>query len=224
MAHAVSRKRILESPDCNFSGDRYKDNGIRVSTKWPMVKLGDVCELIGGGTPSKADPGFWTNGTIKWISAKHINEDHKVIGYERITEQAVRESSTVMIPAGAVVFVTRVSVGKLTLLNESFAINQDLTGIVTRDPDRLIPSFCFAVLKHLAPVIVSAAQGLGVKGVTREYMATLVIPLPPLDVQRQIVAELDGYRKIIEGAKQVIANYEKKIQDKLAEIWGEGES
>jgi type I restriction enzyme M protein len=73
MALTVSRKRILQSPDCNLSGDRYRTAAIRGSGKWPMVKLEEVCDLIGGGTPSKTEKRFWTNGTVKWLSAKHIN-------------------------------------------------------------------------------------------------------------------------------------------------------
>ncbi|MBI3373440.1 MAG: hypothetical protein HY017_17070 [Betaproteobacteria bacterium] len=49
----------------------------------------------------------------------------------------------------------------------------------------------------------------------------LKIPLPPLEIQRKIVAELDRCRRVMEDAGDVIANYASKIQAKLAEIWGE---
>jgi restriction endonuclease S subunit len=47
------------------------------------------------------------------------------------------------------------------------------------------------------------------------------IPLPPLDVQREIVAEIEGYQKVIDGARAVIERFEKKIHAALARVWGE---
>jgi len=211
MALTVSRKRLLESGDINLSGDRYR-KAAAVQSKWPMVKLGEVCELTGGGTPSKEEKSFWTDGTIKWLSAKHINDQHSVVGWELITEQAVRDSATNIIPANAVVVVTRVSVGKLTLLPEPMAINQDLTGLVVRDATFLNTTFLFWVIKGCITRIVDAAQGLGVKGVTRQFVADIEIPRPPLEEQERIVAELDGYRRVIEGARQVINNYKPTIK------------
>ena len=100
----------------------------------------------------------------------------------------------------------------MTLLQEPFAINQDLTGIVVRDTSRLSFSYLFWALKGLSNQIINAAQGLGVKGVTRKYIADLQIPLPPLEEQERIVGELDGYKKVIDGANQVIANYKPAIK------------
>jgi type I restriction enzyme M protein len=212
MALTVSRKRILQSPDCNLSGDRYRTAAIRGSGKWPMVKLEEVCDLIGGGTPSKTEKRFWTNGTVKWLSAKHINEYDAVVSWDLITREAVKQSATNIIPSNAVVVVTRVSVGKMTLLNEPMAVNQDLTGLVVRDQAQLIAPFLFWTLKRCASTISDSAQGLGVKGVTRQYMSNIEIPLPPLDEQDRIVAELEAHRKVIEGARQILASYKPIIR------------
>ena len=108
--------------------------------------------------------------------------------------------------------MTRVSVGKLTLLPEPMAINQDLTGLVVRDATFLNTTFLFWVIKGCITRIVDAAQGLGVKGVTRQFVADIEIPRPPLEEQERIVAELDGYRRVIEGARQVLANYKPTIK------------
>ena len=96
------------------------------------MELGEVATLVGGGTPSTKNKDYWDNGTIKWLSAKHIDSDNQVSGYETITELAVKESSTRVIPKGSIVFVTRVSVGKVAMLRDDYAVNQDLTGIVLR--------------------------------------------------------------------------------------------
>jgi len=212
IAHTVSKEKIAESGDYNLSGDRYKEVISYANVKWPVVELGEVCDLIGGGTPSKSVKHYWQNGTIKWISARHIDTESHIVGYDLISESAVESSSTNVIPKDAVVFVTRVSVGKIATTNDKYAINQDLTGIVIRDASRATNRYVFHALKHLAETITKAAEGLGVKGVTRKYISNVKIPLPPLEVQEKIVAELDGYQKIIDGAKQVVKNYKPTIK------------
>ena len=120
VAHIVSEQKIAESGDYNLSGDRYKEVVSYANVKWPMVELGEVCDLIGGGTPSKSVKEYWQNGTIKWISARHIDSESHIVGYDLITESAVENSSTNIIPKDAVVFVTRVSVGKIGTTNDKY--------------------------------------------------------------------------------------------------------
>jgi len=221
IAHTVSKEKIAESGDYNLSGDRHKEVISYANVKWPMLALGEVCDLIGGGTPSKSVKHYWQNGTIKWISARHIDTESHIVGYDLITQLAVKSSSTNVMPKDAVLFVTRVSVGKIAITDDKYAINQDLTGIITRDPNRATNRYIFHALKYLSASIAQAAEGLGVKGVTRKYMSSLRIPLPPLEVQEKIVAELDGYQREIEEAKRMIDSINQKIKGKIGEVWGE---
>ena len=193
---------------------------IKINPDWPMVKLGEISNLIGGGTPSKTKKEFWDNGNIKWISARHIDENSKIAGFDLITEQAVQYSSTKIVPEGEIIFVTRVSVGKITITNSAYAINQDLTGIIT-DKNKSISEYVFFILQQKIEGIQKKAQGLGVKGITRKEFANTIIPLPPLDTQKQIVAEIEKEQKMVDECKKLIAIHEQKIKDKIAEVWGE---
>jgi len=176
--------------------------------KWPMVELGEVCDIVGGGTPSKSKKAYWENGSVKWLSAKHIQND-QVVGYDLISENALKESATNLLPAGSVLLITRVSVGKMVLLKDDYAINQDATGLITKE--KLNSAYLFHVLHGISDNIINDAQGVGVRGVTRSYVAKIKIPLPPIEVQERIVAELDGYQNIISGARQVVDNWKPKI-------------
>jgi restriction endonuclease S subunit len=210
MAQAVERTRLAENGDFNLSGERYlvaKSS----SSSYPMVPLSSVCKLIGGATPSKANEDYWTNGTFKWISSRHLDALGNVTGSDFITESAVAETSTGIAPAGSVILITRVSVGKFAFANEEYAINQDLTAVIPKDQTVLSSRFLFCIARQLATVIEANAQGIGVRGVTRAFVGDLQIPLPPLEVQNQIVAEIEGYQKIIDGARQVLDNYKPHI-------------
>lgn len=206
----IASKKKIASQDYILVGERYRESN-NIISKWPLVSIGEVCELRVGGTPSKQQEEYWSNGTIKWISSKYISDDGKITNYQLITEQALRDSSTKIAPKDSVILITRVSVGKFAYTTAEYAINQDLTCLI---PGRgLNPKFLYYMARSLALQIAQNAQGIGVKGVTQKYVSEMKIPFPPLMVQEEIVAELDSYQKIIDGARQVVENYKPTIQN-----------
>ena len=205
----ITSKKKIASQDYILVGERYRESN-NIISKWPLVSIGEVCELRVGGTPSKQQEEYWSNGTIKWISSKYISDDGKITNYQLITEQALRDSSTKIAPKDSVILITRVSVGKFAYTTTEYAINQDLTCLIPGSG--LNPKFLYYMARFLALQIAQNAQGIGVKGVTQKYVSEMKIPFPPLMVQEEIVAELDSHQKIIDGARQVVENYKPAIQ------------
>ncbi len=222
-AQIVPKEKIAANGDYSLNGDRYREGAARASF-FPTVPLGEVCDLIGGATPSKQDESYWSNGTVKWISSKHIDDRGDITSYELITQKAVEETSTRVAPKGATIIITRVSVGKFAFANDDYAINQDLTALVSKDAERLDPEFIRIVALHIAEVVERNAEGIGVRGVTRSFLYELQIPLPPLEVQKEIVAEVTKYQKEIERLNTEITAMEEKIQQTIACVWGEAVS
>lgn len=107
VAHAVSRKRLLESPDCNLSGERYRINAVRGTTKWPMVKLEDVCRFMTGGTPTSSNKAYYDDGEIPWLVSGDI---HKVEIFDcagRITAEGMGSSNAKVLPRDSVLILER---------------------------------------------------------------------------------------------------------------------
>ena len=210
LGHAVAKARIGEGEDYNLSGARYREKEARPAA-FPTIRLGEVCDLIGGATPSKQNNAYWQDGTVKWLSCRHIGDDGRINGFELISEQALRESSTRVAPTGSTILVTRVSVGKAAWADSPYAINQDLTALVSRDEATLLPQYLFAISGHLASEVERNAEGIGVRGVTRNYVANMQIPLPPLEVQREIVEDIESSQRVINGAQMVLDSYHPHI-------------
>jgi type I restriction enzyme M protein len=206
----VAKEKIAANGDYNLSGERYRKGSERASF-FQTIPLGEVCELIGGGTPSKQDETYWSNGSVKWISSKHIGERGCITGYELISKKAIEETSTRVAPKGSTIIITRVSVGKFAFADDDYAINQDLTALISKDNGLLAPEFIHVVAHHIATIVERNAEGIGVRGVTRKYLSELKIPVPPLEVQKEIVAEIEGYQKVIDGARTVLDNYRPHI-------------
>lgn len=209
IAHAVPKIEIARNGDYNLSGARYKVNE-KINSDFPLVNLGELCDLIGGGTPSKEENEYWLNGNIKWISSRHINNNGSIIGNDWITQKGLENSSSKISPKDSIIFITRVSVGKYAIADADYAINQDLTGLIPKS-SKLSNRYLYAIAPLIAGIIDKAAVGIGVRGVNRKQLAEIKIPLPPLSIQEEIVTEIEGYQKIIDGAKAIVENYKPRI-------------
>ena len=216
MALLVTRKRLLDNPDCNLSGDRYRKTAA-VQSKWPMVKLGDerFFMIESGSTPSSTVPEYWGGG-IRWVTLVDLPQGEsftEITNTQRtISEAGLKNSSAVLLPRRTVLVSSRATIGRIGLALEPMATNQGFKNIVIRDFDQVDERYIAYAVARLVPVMDQMASGGTFKEISKTNFSRLEIPLPPLEIQRQMVAELDDYRKVIEGARQVLANYKPTIK------------
>ena len=124
---------------------------------WETVKLGDVCELIGGGTPSKKNAAYY-GGDIPWATVRDMHSDTLIDTELRITELGLENSSSKVIPANNIVIASRVGLGKVCLINQDTAVNQDLRGVVPKKPGTISVRYLFYWFKSIAHQIISAGR------------------------------------------------------------------
>ena len=157
--------------------------------EWPRVRLGDVAqEFISGGTPSTKVEHYWT-GDIPWITGADVTDSVVVAGRKWITQEAIDNSATHVVPKGAILLVTRTGVGKVAIAGADIAISQDLTGIVLKEGTNA--DFVAAAIRQKTRNLLDIQQGAIIKGVLRKDVEKLEIPFPPLPEQRRIVEILD---------------------------------
>ncbi len=160
-----------------------------IPSHWKLSTLGEsLTAIIGGGTPSRDNPSFW-GGEIPWLTVKDMRGRRPTDAQEHITQQAVKESATNIIPPDTVITATRVGLGKVVRVPFAAAINQDLKALVV-GPD-LDKSYLEYWLVSIATFLASIGSGTTVKGIRLETLRQLPIPLAPLQEQREIVAELE---------------------------------
>jgi len=192
---------------------------IDIDPEWEKVKLGEVCDVFGGGTPSRTEEKYW-GGNIPWLSAKYFSDDHRIKGSEMITEQGLKNSSSKIAPKGSTMLITRVSVGKFAIADQDYAINQDLTALVSKG-EKLDPQYLSLITEIVAERVKHSAVGIGVIGVTRDFVVNQEIPLPSLTIQKQIVEKIEAERALVDGNKKLIEIYEQKTKDVIAKLWEE---
>lgn len=162
---------------------------------WPMVPLGEVGRWFGGGTPSKSNPRYWTDGTIPWVSPKDMKQPLIDDAQDYITEAAVEESSTNMVEVGSVLVVARSGILQHTLpvaiTTRRVALNQDIKAIEPRKD--VAPRFLAVALKAFEQEILHTCTKTGttVQSLELPLLQRFCIPIPPLADQRRIVAEIE---------------------------------
>lgn len=174
-----------------------------------VLPLGEVVEIVGGGTPSKRNPKFY-GGSIPWATVRDMNVDELARTEHSITESGLEASSAKVIPAGDIVIATRVGLGKVCRLKQDTAINQDLRGLLPKSNRPLDRKYLFYWYKSISEKVVAAGTGATVQGVKLPFIKSLPIPLPPLEEQRRIVAVLD---EAFEGLDRARAHAEANLEN-----------
>jgi type I restriction enzyme S subunit len=164
----------------------YKDTSIGKTPKtWQTVRLEDVSDdFVGGGTPSTSNPEYW-NGDIAWMTSAHINGRLITTGQKYITKKGLENSATNLVPQNNLLVATRVGIGKAAINKLDIAISQDLTGVII-NKSKAMPEFLYWFLINSGSRLKSLAQGSTIKGILREELGRLYIPLPSLAEQKKI--------------------------------------
>lgn len=171
---------------------------------WSRVRLGDiVAEFLNGGTPGTDEPGYWS-GSIPWITGADIVANQVQPPRRFVSHQGVAHSATHVVPAGALLVVTRTGVGKVALAPYDLAISQDLTGAITH-ANLATSEYLFYWLTIQATALNRLTQGSSINGLVRDDLAKLSVLLPPLPEQRAIASVLDSIGEAITKTEAVIA-------------------
>ncbi|CUA93994.1 restriction endonuclease subunit S [Thiomonas bhubaneswarensis] len=166
-----------------------------IPVSWQLVPLKELGVWSGGGTPSKAKPEYWTNGSIPWVSPKDMKTERIIDSEDHITKAAVEESTAKLIPAGAVLVVTRSGILSHTLpvaiSTVPVTVNQDLKAIAPKDG--VLPDYLAWALRCFAREILNTCskQGTTVASIETAALHRFEIPVAPLDQQKRIVAEIE---------------------------------
>lgn len=156
---------------------------------WESVSLQNVLlKIVGGGTPSKKIHSYY-QGNIPWFSVKDMKSIRPTDSLQHITEDAITESATNLIPANTIVMATRIALGKAIKPTIDFTINQDLKALFL--PIGMNSNFVLYWIIHNEKKIYDLGSGTTVKGITLETLNNLEFLLPPEKEQIRIVEKLE---------------------------------
>lgn len=176
---------------------------------YPQISFNDGIEkIIGGSTPSKTVSAYY-EGHIPFMTVKDMTSPRPQDTAWHITQEAVDNCSTHIIPANTLITATRVGLGKTVLMPFPVAINQDLKALVL-NKNKVNTRFFEFILNAKTTEIISKSRGTTVKGITLEDFKSIKFYLPTLPEQQKIVDEIE---KAFRSADKV----QKAVQNALEE-------
>jgi type I restriction enzyme S subunit len=167
---------------------------------WKTYKLGEIAEIIGGGTPSTAINEYW-NGSIPWLTPRDLtNYNFKYInkGERSITESGLRNSSTRLLPEGTVLLTSRAPIGYLAIGEKPICTNQGFKSFIT-DDTKVNNQFLYYLLKSNIEYIKSLGTGTTFAEVSGSALKVIEFEIPEsISEQSRIVSILSSLDDKIE--------------------------
>ncbi|MCL6431547.1 MAG: restriction endonuclease subunit S [Anaerolineae bacterium] len=198
---------------------------------WTWATLGDVGAVSSGGTPPTQDPANF-GGTIPWITPADLSSHKDMLvrrGSRNLTEQGLRSSSAVLLPAGTVLFSSRAPIGRVAIAANELTTNQGFKNL-TPYPG-VLSTYVFYYLKASKTLAESHASGTTFLELSAARFEGIPIPVPPTAEQQRIVARLDELFTRLDAAvealqrvKAQLGRYRQAVlkaafEGKLTEAW-----
>lgn len=210
----VTLKADIAKQEYILVGERYTKERI-ISTNWNVLELGEICDIYNGSTPSRTEKDYWQAGNIPWFTINDIRNQGRIIyGTEqKITEKALKETSVKLLPQNTVLLCCTASVGEYAFAKIPLATNQQFNGLVIKQEyrNKILPEFLFYMSQNFKQELYRLSGQTSFKFVSVKNVKQIKIPIPPLSIQQEIVAEIEQYQKIINGARQIVDNYKPAI-------------
>ncbi|MFG6375621.1 MAG: restriction endonuclease subunit S [Desulfovibrio sp.] len=184
---------------------------------WEQRKLGEIADIVGGGTPSTSNPSYW-NGDIDWYAPAEIGEQIFLTGSQKkITANGLQKCSAALLPVGTVLFTSRAGIGNTAILAKQAATNQGFQSIV---PDFKIADSYFIFsrtheLKKFAEIVGAGSTFTEVSG---KQMSRMPILMPKLDEQARIgtfFRHLDRLITLHQRKRERLENIKKAMLEKM---------
>lgn len=153
---------------------------------WISQTVGDTFELLGGGTPSKAEPNYWTDGTIDWFTPSDLTKSKTLFmdrSGDRITPLGLAKSSAKLFPADSIMMTSRATIGEISICTGPASTNQ---GFITCLPNDAVPrSYLYFWLLQNVPLFIAHATGATFKEITKGVFKRLPITVPRQPISAQ---------------------------------------
>lgn len=209
----IATKEQIAEQNYILVGERYASS-IHTNSAWNMAKIGDVCEIERGASPRPINAYITEDETgINWIKIGDGSDNSFYIteAKEKITTEGASKSRYVH--KGDLILSNSMSFGKPYILGIDGCVHDGW--LILRCNTQMVDQKYLCYILGSNPMIAQYNR-LATGGVVKNLNSNLVrgcsIPLPPLEIQKEIVAELDGYQKIIDGARQIVDNYKPTIR------------
>ena len=209
----AEKEKIAANGEYSLSGERYREISVHGLSKWPLVKIDELCVVKRGASPRPIRD-FITESPegVNWIKIGDAQLGSKFIfeTAEKITREGAERSRWVK--PGDFILSNSMSYGRPYIMATDGCIHDGWL-LLREKSSQLNKDFLYHILgsDQIFAQFERAATGGVVNNLNSSLVRNIKIPLPPLEIQQEIVAEIEGYQRVIDGARAVIENYRPHI-------------
>lgn len=206
----------LEQQAQAFFQELFVDNA---DSEWAIGTISDLGAVVGGSTPSKAKPEYYTETGIAWITPKDLSVNKSKFishGENDITELGLKNSSATIMPEGTVLFSSRAPIGYIAVAAGEVTTNQGFKSIVPKP--EIGTAFVYYFLKHNLPIIEGMASGSTFKEVSGSTMKGVPAVIPDTDTIARFndfCSPIFAQQRILEEQNQSLAALRDDLLPKL---------
>jgi type I restriction enzyme S subunit len=193
------------------------------SSNWETKTLGEVCEVVGGGTPKTGIPEYWSD-EIVWVTPKDLGQLSTVEIFDTnkyISKKGLEKSSAKLLPKGSVVMSSRAPIGYVAIAGVDLATNQGCRNFICHD--NIFNKYLYYFLFANTELLNSLGGGATFREISGTTLKDIEIPVPPLSEQKRIVKILDEKFGVIEElqniTKKQIADAKELFESRLDEVY-----
>jgi type I restriction enzyme M protein len=198
----------------------FKPN-ISLNPEWQIVKLDEMFRTKSGTTPSRSRNDYFEDGHIAWVKTLDLNDSAIHITDEKITKKALDETHLEILPKGTVLIAMYGGfnqIGRTGVLEIEATTNQAITALLPNE--KVNPYFLNSILVSSKEYWKQVANSTRKDpNITKSDILRFKIPLPPLEEQKQIVAQIEHEQSLVNANKELITIYEQKIKDEINKLW-----
>lgn len=183
--------------------------------------LGELCNIVSGGTPSRSKVEFWKEGTIPWIKIGNIKEKYVNEADEYITQAGLDGSSAKMFAKGTVLYTIFATLGEVGILGIDACTNQAIAGLTIKDTNQLNTDYLYYYLKSKKNYVNKISRGVAQNNINMSMLRSFELPLPEISKQEEIVAILDKVFAIINDRQHELQKLDELIKSRFIEMFGD---
>jgi len=209
MGLIVEKEKVAANGEYNLSGERYREGSVR-TLNYPTVQIGEICDLINGRAFKPEDWKRSDSGGLPIVRIQNLNTPDSEFNYytgEVSDRHIINKGELLFSWSGS----RGTSFGAHIWNGGKAVLNQHIFKVGFDESYATKMYLLHALNKAVTEVEENLHGGVGLVHITKGDLEKIAIPLPPLEVQKEIVAEIESYQKIIDGARAVVENYRPHI-------------
>ncbi|QPS96789.1 restriction endonuclease subunit S [Streptococcus oralis] len=184
------------------------------------VKLGEICDIQAGGTPSRNKKEFWVQGNIPWVKIKDINSKYISKVEEHITELGLQFSSAKLFSRGTILYTIFATIGEVAILDIDAATNQAIAGLHLKS-EKVLKDYLYFFLLSIKNRVKNDSRGVAQNNINLTYLKNIEVPIVENSIQQEICNNLTKINQIITLRNQQLIELSNLVKSRFNEMFEE---